>query len=329
MQRIDEEERRKNFNFKRDVLAPGEQDENLAHWIKNTKHFKDYFKDDEPPPPILNGEDYKVLAYVARGSYGFVVLAEERNSRDDVIIKIPHKPCDGKRICLLINEYMYHKKAYEVMIGKCRTTKPIGSIRQSLGSRQPHIYMIVSKYCPLVPGYYSSLTLSEALLLHAKKPICRKIEWRNICLSLIRGVQTLQWNDIYHNDIKLNNVLLEISGDEIVPVLIDFGEACSSTQGDEEKKTYFARPHVAPELLQQQTPHPTSDLYSVVYTILRISTVLELPTLEHYCTEYRQKKLEDRVGHEEVCKEIMDKFNEFKGTIDLTVDDTVPPLLGK
>ena len=335
--RIDEAERLSKYNFTADVEEGGEYDVRVLQIISNVRHLKSYFKD--RAPPILNGEDYKVTAYVGKGKNAMILLAEERNSKDDVIIKIIFEEFTDYTLRKLLDEYMYQEQAYEVLkSNQCRTTKPLGFIRQKASADKPHFYMFVAKYCPVLPGYYSVLSCDEAVSLHGKKPICRKIEWRNIFLALIKGVEVLQKNDIYHNDLNRGNILLEVSDNRIDPVLIDFGNSSRGKTGrkvprykplsKQESDVQF--PYTARELFEQPDPLPTTDLYSLVTIILDVAKIIKLPTLENYALRYRQEKPQDREGFTAVYAAVKMLFDEeIIGQIDLTIEDRAPPLEGK
>ena len=228
---------------------------------------------------------------------------------------------------------MLLEHAHHVLNGYCKAPKPLGFIRQRPVPNEPYEYMMVSQYCPVLPGYYSSLTLVEALALHAKKPIIRKIEWRNICLSLIHATQLLQKNDIYHNDLVSCNILLEISDNRVEPVIIDFGAGTRGKTGN--RRPMYGplsamQPSSTPELYRGPDPLPTSDLHSISYVILRICAFLNLPKLEDYILEYRLQKPEKRDGHKKVFEKVYELFTKaIEGSVDLTVEDRAPPLQGK
>ena len=341
LQKLTQEEQRE-YTFIRDTVEAGGEDDYLRSIINadTSQQLNRYFRN--KVPPILNGEIYNAVALIDRNDEWTTILANDKTNPhniDDVIIKIPHQQ-DKDSVLKLMREYLFQEQAYKLLTLQCRTNQPLGFIRQRYAGDESYKYMLVTKFCPFLPGYYSILTLKEALYSHSKKPLLRKIEWRNICLSLITAVRELQKNDIYHNFIRQENIMLEISDERIVPVLTDFSKSsCGDRlQGsgrvvesasifpylpkEETDKTF---PAAARELFMQPNPLPTSDLYSVAYVILMVSVYLELPDLENYMQEFRQQKPDERHDHHAVYDAVMKKFNlEIIDTVDLTIEDREP-----
>ena len=321
------------YNFKKDVVDGGGYDEKFMQIIQANKELKEYFQ--RHAPPILNAENYKIIAYVSKGTDISILLAEERGGgKGDVLINILHKDCDDDSINLAITEYMFHEKAHQLLDGQCKTTKPIGFIRQKSRPDKPYNYMMVFQHCPVSPGPYSVFTLMEALSLHATKPLMKLMEWRNICLSLIKAVETLQHNDIYHNAIMPATILLEVSQARIDPLLIDFYNVSRGRTGN--TKPLYASPEnrnlpfAVPELYVLPNPLPTSDLYSVTCVIMKIVQYLKFPLVEREIAHFHQQKPRERELHFSLYNKLKEAFTiELKDRKDLTVEDRAPPLEGK
>ena len=334
LEQITEKLRLEHFDFSKDNVKDGEFDDKLAQIINliRDENVSQYLRSHRPS--MLNGRNYKVIALVSSGENHLTLLATDRNSNEDVVIKMPVTPMTDKNIVELLKEYMFQQQAHALLKENCKTPQPLGFIRV----RKKGIYMMVSKFCPFLPGYYSVLTLKDALSSHATRPRLRKCEWRNVCLSLITAVLTLQRGNIYHNNICHKNVLLQVSDNSIVPVIVDFSKASRGVTGKTtplfepvpNRESGEQHPSVAPELYQQPNPLATSDLYSVLYLIMKVSVYLQFPNIENYITDYRLKDPRDRDGHKIVYDKILDFFlKDTDARIDLTVDDMAPPAQGE
>ena len=341
LEKVTEEQRLEHFDFSQEKGKKSDDDKITRVFKKATdrkgksatdKSLKRHFKN--KLPRILDGANYKVTAMLSAGEKHLLLLANHRNTNEDVVIKMSVTPMDDKRIYELLKEYMFQDQAHQVLKETCRTPQPLGLIYV----RKKEIYMMVSKFCPFLPGYYSVLTLKDALSSHATRPRLKSIEWRNICLSLISAAKKLQKNDIYHNNICHKNILLEVSDNHIVPVIIDFSKASRGERGTTtplyepvpNKESGEQHPAVAPELYEQSNPLPTSDLYSVAYLILKVSVYLKSPGMENYITHFRLQDPRNRTDHKTFYKKIRALFIEdIDARVDLTVDDMAPPEQGE
>ena len=319
------------YNFKKDVVDGGGYDENFVRIIQENKNLRDYFE--RRAPLILNGENYRVIAHVCKGEDGGILLAKEGGDKGDVFISTTDDEFDDNRIYRNLVEYMFHEQAYQVLNGKCRTTKPLGFIRQKEGFYSPTSYKMVSQHCSVEPGPWSVFTFKELIYLHSTKAIIKQCEWKNTCLSLIKAVENLQKNDIYHNAISPGNILLEVSNTKIDPLIINF---CNASRGKTGNRRPMYSPRsvmqsaLAPELCGGPDPLPTSDLYSVTYVILEICMALKQSTLENQISRYQSSEPDKRDTHDIVYRYVNNLFrSEISDTMDMTVEDRDPPLRGK
>lgn len=101
---------------------------------------------------------------------------------------------------------------------------------------------------------YTSLTISSAVL---RKEICDKAVWLKIVGEVASAMLHVHKVGFLHNDIKMNNVVLDKIEEKDVeynPVLIDFGKSLpmSGLRGpktlskDRQRKCMVEFPHIAP-----------------------------------------------------------------------------------
>ena len=196
--------------------------------INANKELKAYFG--ESVPKILNGAHYKVTSVVGRGSQGLVMLA--RNTADGklYVIKMSNRLSNPNVVYRFLKEFMFQEHAHSVLQGTCAVPEPKGFIRVEEGGGI--IYMMVSEFCSVIPDAEAALSMNQAIKEHMNhKPILSLTEWRDVCVSLIDAVNTLQSNDIYHIDLKTDNILLQFIDDTVHPVIIDFGISVRRNNG--------------------------------------------------------------------------------------------------
>jgi len=136
---------------------------------------------------------------------------------------------------------------------------------------------ISSQSVSLVLSYHSIgkhvVTLRCALETSSKELTAAvgEIEWLNILRGVIHGLDYLHSNyKVIHNDIKGDNIVLDMKESSIEGIIIDFGKACSISEGEyytlsETKKEKYKRyhPHISPDLRDGVSKQSVlSDVYS-------------------------------------------------------------------
>ena len=300
-------------------------------------HLQQYYNTEEKYPPILKGEEFRVTHKVAKGGQGSVVLAKFVNDEDEAkyVLKIQHSRNEGKDRDLLF-EYMLQEEAHSLLKGSCTVPEPIGFIRQH--AEPPYGYIMVARFVPLYPGASNSVILKTAALKHKETPLLSIKDWRDIFLSLITAFETLQAHDIYHNDVKDNNIILRFYENNIEPVIIDFGlatrnyshKAFTNPDGSE---TYFRkrskevrekdRPYLCPVLFEQRDPIATSDLYGVSYLLWAFGHHLNLPIVYAAMAEYRAIEPTRRPGFQSFFQQVNNAFQwELQKGTEAVEEDT-------
>ena len=293
----------KEFKLKEECKdLKGKRDLNIDHVIYHNLQLQSMFKND--PPKLLSGEDFTLITsggkpvFIGQGTNGSVLLAQERFSLKLVAVKLIQHENSMTTLAGLLKEYAFQRKGSKIfMNGKRFVPKAIGILR--LKSTSPMAqrycsYMLVSEYCSLANGLPQSLSLHTAIKLHKEGRILfTDKQWEKLCLDILDAVNALNTNNIYHLDIKPNNIVLQFHGHEIWPILIDYGLSRTSTctirfSPVPDQETLY--PHTAPELISathQCFPLVTSDLYGVSYVIMQINTILKSFLLDIELRSYR------------------------------------------
>ena len=124
-----------------------------------------------------------------------------------------------------------------------------------------------------------SSTLSHALDNVSKT---KRYPWIEISHGIITGILKLHSLNILHNDIKENNILLQVTSENVVPKIFDFGKATHSScsmiynLSNDEKKYYNEHcRHLAFELrnLQGHKQNFSTDAFSVGRVLKQIGGV--------------------------------------------------------
>ena len=121
-----------------------------------------------------------------------------------------------------------------------------------------------------------SVTLENA----GEEKILSEENWRDTASQVIAAVKYLHREaEILHNDIKPNNIVVEHgrNASVLIPILIDFGKACSIHDGRvmPEERDLLKFPFLAPELNKGEKQSTRSDIYSLGYTLRKVSHVIK------------------------------------------------------
>ena len=292
-------------------MPPESYDSVLKHIIQTDTILLNYFTEHEYPK-ILNGQNYVVKGELECLGKQACVAVDASNPENFVLIKIPAVNSNLESGRQLLFEYMMqhdaHKRTY---FGTCTVAKPLGIIRYNTGNpgpdKSPFAYLMVITFCPVVSETCHTVTLAKALQAQSTvKPLLTVIEWRNVCKYLIEGFNTLQRNDIYHNNVHPSNILLRFHENSVQPMITGFTNSSRATAINWSpskplpKALYTYIPtahHIAPELFQQAFPLPTSDLYGVSLAIEAICVAIRFFRTASLMRQYRQKNPSQRDNH--------------------------------
>lgn len=126
-------------------------------------------------------------------------------------------------------------------------------------SQRQHLYYVMREY----PGS----TLEE---LHAKVGPLPLAQWQDLAERLLRAVGLLHRRQIFHRDIKPQNLLL---GDDRELRLLDFGLAyCPGLSEDQPSALPGTPSYIAPEAFRGERPTAQQDVYAVGVTLYYLLT---------------------------------------------------------
>ena len=294
----------------------GIDDGELASTIENNLDLREHFNGRQPP--LLSGTGYEVVGNIGSGCNGRVIMAKHVITKDMVIVKIPLQ-LDHNYLDNMLMEFANQEKAYHALKGHaCSAPQPLGIMRmRSDNTPRGFIYLSVSEYLPVVANADCSLTLDKACQEHCEgRALLTGEEWMVLIQDLIEATHTLLNNDISHNDIKQDNIIIQFRSDNTPKfVLIDFGMATKLITSNSQpmfevpKERSIYDNHNAPELFFEPSPLPTSDLYSIAKLTQLIGRDIQMAAVEKMAMEYCLVRPPFRKGHHDFYQDVIAAFN--------------------
>jgi len=197
---------------------------------------------------------YELQNKIGGGGFGEVWLATDRTIETPVAIKL----LDGKSVS--VDERL---------------------IEAQIGNRLNHQNLVKVHYADVV-DYNGMPLVIISMDYHDKGSIVGKVNSRNFLplpqllacsIDILRGLEYLHEQNMFHNDIKPSNILL---GSQNQAILTDYGITCYSPSKQPVEPRSFYRLHVAPETLIQNQVSVLSDIYQTGLTIFRLLNGLGL-----------------------------------------------------
>lgn len=143
----------------------------------------------------------------------------------------------------------------------------------------------------------TSYTVHQALHNNGQDfPI--EIDWKVILFGMVSALKYIHINNILHNDIKSDNIMIDNRSSIPQSILIDFGKGCFISDGklyklslQEQRRYAIEHPQVAPDL---HDGHCRQSQYSDVYSLGRVikqinDKFLHIPFIAShasFCTQY-------------------------------------------
>ena len=221
---------------------------NILKLHYNTTHMNDNI--------ISSINDYDIGPIIGIGSYAEVKLGIHKKTKKKYAIKIYSKTTldDEEKNNSIKNEiYLLNQLNHENIM---------------------KLYDIINtpKYLYLILEYINGISLLDYIHKLPKKRIEEKI-CKQIFYQIVNAIQYCSKKNIYHRDIKLENILLIIHNDNTIKIkLIDFGFAIKSNKKELQKFFCGTLYYMAPEIINKKNYLPYySDIWSLgvlLYTMI-------------------------------------------------------------
>ncbi len=204
-----------------------------------------------PPQVQINPGDsiykYFLQKSIGGGSFGDLWLAHDQTISRDVAVKV------------LAQGVTIDERLQEARIG----------------NHLEHPNLVKMHYADVVQ--YNGIDLVIiAMDYHANGSILSRVNAGNFMpipdvigfmADILRGLEYLHELNLYHNDIKPNNILI---GDTNQGVLTDYGITCFSPNGQPVQPRNWYKLHIAPEILNSNQINVQTDIYQVGLTAFRL-----------------------------------------------------------
>lgn len=204
-----------------------------------------------PPHVRLNTGDrlykYELQARLGGGGFGDVWLAHDHSITRDIAVKI------------LASDVTIDERLQEARIG----------------NHLDHQNLVRMHYADVVQHNGVNIVII-AMDYHVNGSIMNRINAGNFMpipdvisfmVDILRGLEYLHELNLYHSDIKPQNILLGTSNQG---VLTDYGISCHSPVGSSTPHRGFYKLHAAPEVLQAGHMSVQTDIYQVGVTAFRL-----------------------------------------------------------
>lgn len=218
--------------------------------------YNNWMKSEKANLPLINLKDVQITERnVARGSYGMCHVG--LYGATNVAVKKIERWNDSNMEEAMILRKIRHP-----------------NIQMFLGlAWQGNDAHVISKFHS-VNG--RSVTLENA----GEKKLLSEENWRDTASQVLDAVKYLHREaEILHNDIKPNNIVVEHgrNASVLIPILIDFGKACSihDARVTTEERDLSKFPFLAPELNKGEKQSTRSDIFSLGYTLRKVSHVIK------------------------------------------------------
>lgn len=191
---------------------------------------------------------YQLQNKVGGGGFGEVWLASDRSIDTQIAIKL----LDAKTVS--VDERL---------------------IEAQIGNRLNHQNLVKVHYADVV-DYNGMPLVIISMDYHNQGSIINKLNSGNFLplpqllacsIDILRGLEYLHEQNMFHNDIKPSNILL---GNHNEAILTDYGITCFSPDKQPVEPRSFYKLHVAPETLSLNQVSVQSDVYQTGLTVFRL-----------------------------------------------------------
>lgn len=276
---------------------------------------------------FLNISNFSILTKfgsaicIGTGASGTMVLAANKTSAELVAFKL--QKVSSRTI---LQEFVMQSKAQQVLDDRVPKMMGIACLKATSNlTKNYNRLVLVSEYCSICKNVPVAMTLENALLLRDDgQMIMSKKQWGDFILAMMDDVSTLQTNNLYHLDLKPDNILIRLQNGTFQHVFIDYGltktgngSQCSPMFNSPDPSRF---PQIDPQLFTTSKPLPTSDVYSILYSIGFIgdSAGKDLATAAYY---YRQtppskrwnfKRIRELLRKITISEDVQEELKELK-----------------
>jgi serine/threonine protein kinase len=224
---------------------------------------------------ILN--KYKIIEILGEGNFSFVYLVKGNSeSKKHFVLKefFPHELVErGERNEILLKKSLTPWKIHEYTLLKEMFQKEANNLKIITHCNHPGLMNIIS--------YHENVNNTSYILTDYVETIPLKNHLKNLtprllvklCKELLLTLEHIHHYNIYHQDIKLDNILIK---KDLTPLIIDFGASTLIYDKKSGKYLNTTSPHSA-ALEQLSLNYPpeidkSTDVYSVAALIYKILT---------------------------------------------------------
>lgn len=203
-----------------------------------------------PTVPLKMGDllyKYELRTRLGEGGFGDVWLAHDHSVSRDVAVKV------------LASNVTIDERLREARIGNHLDHQNLVKMHYADIVHHNGINIVI-----IVMDYHSNGSIMNGLNAGNFMPIPDVIRFM---VDILRGLEYLHELNLYHSDIKPQNILI---GNSYQGVLTDYGISCHSPAGCAAPHRGFYKLHAAPEVLQDGRVSVHTDIYQVGITAFRL-----------------------------------------------------------
>ena len=177
-------------------------------------------------------DDYLITRELGKGSYAVVKLGMDKNSKNKYAIKIYSKTC-------LIDPQLRNTVKNEINILKQIDNENVMKLYEVIDT-QSHLYLVLE--------YINGINLLE-IIKNEKNHFIKEPRAKKIFLKVVQGINYCHQINIYHRDIKLENIL--VLKDDSVKI-IDFGFSIICKADTYQKLFCGTKSYMPPEIVKKE-----------------------------------------------------------------------------
>ena len=177
-------------------------------------------------------DDYLITRELGKGSYAVVKLAMDKNTKNKYAIKIYSKTC-------LIDPQLRNTVKNEINILKQINNENVMKLYEVIDTKS-HLYLVLE--------YINGINLLE-IIKNEKNHFIKESRAKKIFSKVVQGINYCHQINIYHRDIKLENILV-LKDDSIK--IIDFGFGIICKVDTYQKLFCGTKSYMPPEIVKKE-----------------------------------------------------------------------------